>query len=144
MTEELSDNWKKVVEAEMLEDLMNSPRHQVELIPYFINIIGNTETFAEAIARVNDAYLDSESKMYFAYFSGKIVERNQWHRKMEHELQEAEGEIIEEVREEFKEAIADTNEDFRKMKADLAFIKGRQEKIVKRLVKEGLKLEDCL
>jgi len=136
--------WKEILREEMLEDLRNSPRHQVELIPYYLNIIENTNTIAQAVIRINDAYLDAESKMYFTYFCGKIVERGQWHQKFERELEKTEEEIANEIREEFKEAIENTNAEFRQMKADLDFIKVKQSEIEKVLKKKGLKLEDVL
>lgn len=140
----MTDDWKKAVAAEMYEDLEMGPRAQRELIPYFINVIAGSETIAEAVFRVNDAYLPTESKMYFAYFSGKIVERNQWHHKMDRELEKAEQELELEIREELKKDIDDSNQELAELRNDLTFIKQRQDKIIKKMKKHGLKMEDFL
>jgi predicted phage tail protein len=144
MSHDIPNDWKKAVAAEMEEDLERSPRAQRELIPYFINIIDGSDTIAEAIFRVNDAYLPTESMMYFAYFSGKIVERNQWHHKMDQELEKAEQEIRLEVREELQRDIEDSNKELAGLKKDLLFIKQRQDKIIRKMKKHGLKMEDFL
>jgi hypothetical protein len=68
----MNGNKREAVKLERFFNFDQVPRHTRELIPYFENIINTSETWWDALHRVQGAYLHQTEVQLFFYMVGVI------------------------------------------------------------------------
>jgi hypothetical protein len=68
------EGWrvKMLMEMQGYNDL---PRHVYEALPSLANRFVNCESWDEAIFGLKDTYHSEETKLFFAFFCGRLIER---------------------------------------------------------------------
>jgi hypothetical protein len=68
------EEWRVKMLAEMRE-YSDLPRYVYEALPSLANRFVNCETWDEAIFGLGDTYHPEETKLFFAFFCGRLIER---------------------------------------------------------------------
>lgn len=68
------EEWRKEMLAEM-QAFPGLPRHVYEAFPSLVNRFMNCETWDEVIFGLKETYYSEETKIFFAFFCGELLER---------------------------------------------------------------------